>query len=279
MRRFLLTGASSGVGEALALRLAASVNAPIGLHLIGRNASRLKRVAQACQESSASGAHVTFSVTDIRDAAAVDHMWQGYVEEHGTIDVVVANAGINRPGLVEDTSVEQFDDVIATNVKGLYLPLRKVPPCPRTRACRRHTMHSSHSFPTNQVLPVMKAQRSGQIVVNSSVRGLRGGAGSGLYSASKFALRGLMKCVRLEVRPYNIKCGSVYPGGIDTPWHQEEARGGRAPGSVDTSAFLTANDVAEALLMLINQSAGSDIEDLVVEPTGWKSRSGMGNES
>ena len=116
----------------------------------------------------------------------------------------------------------------------------------------------------------MQAQGAGQICVTNSVRGVRAGAEAGLYTASKFAVRGLMQCARLELRPLGIKVGSVLPGGIDTPWWQDEARGGRPKGSVNTAKFLTADEVAEALLMLINQAAGSDIEEIFLEPGGTR---------
>jgi len=230
------------VGEALSLKLAATE--ATRLHLVGRNSENLDRVARECASLRKDAKAISWSTCDLRSESDVDRMWSEFEEAHGpNLDVLVANAGISRPGLVEEYSVAQYDDVMDTNVKGVFLALRKA-------------------------IPSMRAQGSGQIVVTNSVRGVRPGASAGLYTASKFAVRGLVLSARLELRPHGIKVGSVLPGGIATPWWEDEARGGREAGSVSTDAFLTADEVADAMLMLIDQAPGSDIEELIIEPGG-----------
>ena len=235
MRRILITGASSGVGEALAIKLASAGG--VGLHLTGRNATNLQSVADRCRSDDV---HVSTSVCDVAVEADVQRMWDEYQQVHGEgVDVVVANAGVNRPGDLETNTLCDFHTVLGTNVLGVFLTLRAT-------------------------IPSMKKQRAGQIMVTNSVRGLKGGAGSGLYSASKFAVRGMMQSVRAECSPFGIKVGSIYPGGIDTQWWQDVGRGGRQPGTLDTSRFFTADDVAGEMLGMIDQGPESDIEEVVM---------------
>ena len=119
MRRFLITGASSGVGEALAVRLAATE--ATRLHLVARNSDNLQRVADSCANLLPDPSFVSTSVCDVRCEFAIDRMWDEYTRAHGTtIDCLVANAGISRPGRVEEYSVNQYNDVMDTNVKGFH---------------------------------------------------------------------------------------------------------------------------------------------------------------
>jgi 3-oxoacyl-[acyl-carrier protein] reductase len=239
LRRVLITGASSGVGEALAMQL--SQAGGVGLHLTGRNAGNLQSVADRCRADGAS--MVSTSVCDVASEDDVQSMWDEYRQAHGDeIDVVVANAGVNRIGDLETCTLSDYHTVIDTNVLGVFLTLRAT-------------------------LPTMKRQRSGQIVVTNSVRGFVGGAGSSLYCASKFAVRGMMKSVRKEVSPFGIKVGSVFPGGIDTAWWQDASRGGRQPGTTDTSTMFDADDVALEMMDIIEQGPESNIEEIEMKWT------------
>lgn len=155
------------------------------------------------------------------------------------------NAGLNRTGQVEDTTVDDFDSVINTNVKGVYLFLR-------------------------ELLGSMKKQGSGQVVVTSSVLGVRGAAKASLYCASKHALEGMVDAVRLELKGTGVKIGSVRPGAIATPWWTDPTRGGRpkeAP-TPDAERMLTPEAVADAIVMMALQAPSSDLRTLELEPTG-----------
>jgi NADP-dependent 3-hydroxy acid dehydrogenase YdfG len=119
-----------------------------------------------------------------------------------------------------------------------------------------------------QVVPLMKAAGQGQIIATNSVRGAacgRTGKASGLYCASKYALDGLLGCLRAELSGTGVKLGQVYPGGIDTPWFQEAHRGGVREQALDTGSFLTAEDVAEAISQILFQSERANIERVVIE--------------
>lgn len=250
--KILITGASSGVGKALALRLAkhAGMGDPskfnkFGLHLCGRDGGRLTEVQTACTEL-APGATITTSVGDLRQASAAEQMWKEYVDAHGeAIDCAVANAGINRPGAVGDNSEKEYDIVMDTNLKAAW-------------------------FLFSKAAPVMKKQGSGQLVATNSVRALRGAPLAGLYTASKFGLKGLMQCMRYECKPHGVKVGAVLPGGISTPWWKDSTRGGRKPLTSEEEdklfpQFLTADAVAEVIHTgLIDQPESADIDEIVL---------------
>jgi len=239
----VITGASSGVGRALALQMA---HKDVGLMLCGRNVTALQAVANECANLGCSA--IELGIGDVGSKKDVANMWETYTATFGNeIDVLVANAGLNRPGAVEQNSEAEYEQVMNTNLKGVWLWLQ-------------------------HAVPLMKQQHAGQIVVTNSVRGIRGGPNAGLYTASKFAVRGLMQCVRHEVRPFGVKVGSVLPGGIATPWWDDAERGGRAAGT-DTSQFLTADAVATALVQLIEQPESSDIEEILLEPTAVPDKS------
>lgn len=250
LSRALITGASSGVGASLA-RLVCEKSMVVGhnlsglkgLHLCGRNRRNLEAVAVSCRSMSPS-VEVTTSYGDVGNAQDVERMWQEYQAAHGEhVDLVVLNAGLNRVGAIDEQSIEDFETVIRSNLYGVFYWLRLT------------------------VTQMKKRGEGGQIVVTNSVRGLRGGANAGAYTASKFAVRGLMQSLRAEVGKHGIRTGSVLPGGIDTPWWQEYKRGGRKPsqGSVDTSKFLSSMDVANAMMTIINQGDTSDIEEILLE--------------
>jgi len=246
--RAIITGASSGVGEALASLMASRV--PLaGLHLCGRKANNLEAVAARCRSLQAAlgdgnKAVITTALGDVGDGQDCARMWAEYRQAHGdSVDVLVANAGLNRVGSLEEMSEADFDLVMNTNVKGVWHWLR-------------------------HVLPVMKQQRGGQIVVTNSVRGLKGGANSAAYTASKFALRGLTQVTRAECKDAGIKVGAVYPGGIATPWWGDATRGGRSE-KTDTSSFLSGEQVAQAIFDIVQQPGESDIEEMRFEGTSW----------
>lgn len=244
--RAIITGASSGVGSVLARRLSKKSGqvSLLSLHLCGRNKDNLERVATECREIGAPDLHVSTSCGDVGVSEDVNRMWKEYKLSHQSddVDLIVLNAGVNRVGAVENISLSDFNTVLKTNLWGVWLWLTKV-------------------------IPVMKRNFKGQIVVTNSVRGLAGGANSCAYTASKFAARGLLQSVRAEIQKFGIKTGSVFPGGIDTPWWDEMHRGGRDPKSesVDKSNFLSTEDVVASIMTIVNQSSSSDIEEIVIE--------------
>lgn len=188
MERFssiLITGASSGVGAALAKEYAAR---GISLFLLGRDNSRLQDVADACR---AKGAQVECYIVDVRDAEGMRLILRT-CDEKRYLDLVIANAGISA-GLGDETESEsQVREVFSVNVDGVL----------------------------NTVLPVlqwMKDRGKGSVAIMSSVASVRGLPSCPAYSASKMAVRGLGEGLRGAYKQYGITVSVICPGYITTP--------------------------------------------------------------
>jgi NADP-dependent 3-hydroxy acid dehydrogenase YdfG len=233
----VITGASSGVGAVLARALAARGHA---LYLTGRSAEALERVAAECRALGAAGVHT--GAGDVASAADVARAWEAWGAP--AVDVLCANAGLNRAGGIGEATEDDYDAIMGTNVKGVWLWLR-------------------------QVLPGMRARARGQVVVTSSVLGLRapapGGGGAALYTASKHALQGLVAAARSELVGSGVKLATVCPAGIATPWWTESQRGGARERPVDTAALLPPEVVADAIVGVICQHPLCDVERVVLE--------------
>jgi 3-oxoacyl-[acyl-carrier protein] reductase len=181
----LVTGGSRGIGAAIVARLARD-----GMHVVAlaRNADRL---AEVCAEVASAGGTAEPVVCDISDAKALAACVDSTVEKHGRLDVLVNNAGITRDGLILRMDDEDFDTVIATNLKSAFVSIR---------AAAR---------------PMVRA-KSGRIVNITSVAGVSGNPGQANYAASKAGLIGLTKTVAKELATKNITCNAVAPGFITT---------------------------------------------------------------
>lgn len=181
----LVTGASRGIGAAIAKRLAKD-----GFHVVAlaRSAETLAKVAA---ESAAEGGTVEPLVCDIADAKALAAAVEGVAEKHGRLDVLVNNAGITKDGLILRMDDEDFDSVIDTNLKSAFVAIR---------AAARPMIRS----------------KGGRIINIGSVSGVAGNAGQANYAASKAGLIGLSKSVAKELAGKNITCNVVAPGFIET---------------------------------------------------------------
>ena len=183
--RVFLTGASSGLGEALA-RHYATRGATLGL--VARRAGELDRVAR-----SLSPATVATYAADVRDADAMTAAARDFVAKHGMPDIVVANAGVSRGTLVEHADdLDVFRAVFDTNVAGI--------------------VHTFHPF----VAPMRNAGR-GTLVGIASVAGFRGLPGAAAYSASKAAAITLLESLRVELHASGVRVVTVCPGYVATP--------------------------------------------------------------
>ena len=182
----VVTGASRGIGRAIALRLAQEGAAVV----INYNGSK-ERAQEVKTEIESAGGTAQIMQCDVADAASCDEMFQTIIKEFGRIDILVNNAGITRDGLLMKMAEEDFDAVIDTNLKGTFHCIRAV---------------------SRQML----RQRSGRIINLSSVSGVLGNAGQANYSASKAGVIGLTKSVARELSSRGITCNAVAPGFIDT---------------------------------------------------------------
>jgi 3-oxoacyl-[acyl-carrier protein] reductase len=181
----LVTGGSRGIGAAIVARLAKD-----GFHVVSL-ARNLEKLRQSCAEITAAGGSAEPLACDIADSNALAAAVEGIAERHGRIDVLVNNAGITRDGLVLRMEDDDFDSVIATNLKSAFVAIR---------AAARSMMRA----------------KSGRIINISSVSGVVGNAGQANYAASKAGLIGLSKSVAKELAVKNITCNVVAPGFITT---------------------------------------------------------------
>jgi len=180
-----VTGASRGIGAAIAQRLAKD-----GFHVVAvaRSLDKLEAVAG---EIKAAGGSAEALAVDIADAKALAAAVEKVAETHGRLDCLVNNAGITKDGLILRMDDEDFDSVIDTNLKSAFVAIRT--------AAR----------------PMMRS-KGGRIINISSVSGVAGNAGQANYAASKAGLIGLSKSVAKELAGKNITCNVVAPGFITT---------------------------------------------------------------
>jgi NAD(P)-dependent dehydrogenase (short-subunit alcohol dehydrogenase family) len=176
---------------------------------------------------------------DVRDDDAVTAAVDATVAEFGRVDVLFNNAGICAYGLTHELTEEAWDAMIDINLKGAWLVARRV-------------------------IPVMMRQKSGVIINNSSVAGLRGMNRLSHYAASKWGLTGLTRSWAIELAPHGIRVISIHPTGVNTPMNdglaalegatpQEIAE--RSAGNLLSVPWIEPEDVAEAVLYLASERA------------------------
>lgn len=182
----VITGASSGIGEALALHYARS---GVTLGITGRDAPRLKGVAAAC---SAKGAHVDAQIIDVADRAAMRD-WLGAFDDAHAINLLIVNAGIGGGGAKEPTfeRLEAAQRMFAVNINGVANTI-------------------------DPILPRMAKRRSGQIAMMASLAGFRGLAGAPAYAASKGFVKLYGEGLRGSLAPHGVKINVICPGFVES---------------------------------------------------------------
>jgi 3-oxoacyl-[acyl-carrier protein] reductase len=223
----LVTGASRGIGAAVAASLAAC-GASVAVNYSGSKSSA-DAVVGGIQ---AQGRRALALQADVSDAAACVELVQETIDGLGGLDIVVNNAGIARDGLIVRMSDEDWDAVIGINLTGVFNV---------TRAVTRHLMK----------------QRSGAIVNVTSVIGLVGNAGQANYAAAKAGVIGLTKSVAKELAPRGVRVNAVAPGFIGTDMTAELPENVRqaALGQIALGRFGDAEDVAMAVAFLVSEEA------------------------
>jgi dehydrogenase/reductase SDR family member 7B len=184
-KTILITGATSGIGEALALQLASNNNTLI---LCARRENELQRVAQLCEQQ---GSKAHYYIMDLSNVTEVETVAQRILNTHNSVDVVVHNGGISQRANAIDTNLTTAQHIMNTNYWGAVVL-------------------------TQALLPAMIARKQGHIIVLSSIAGKFGFYLRSSYSASKFALEGYFESLRLELQPHNIGVTIVNPGKIKT---------------------------------------------------------------
>lgn len=234
----VVTGASSGLGEATA-RLLSAQGATVVLG--ARRAVRLQALAN---EIEARGGKALALETDVTRREQVKALADSAVHKYGGIDVMINNAGLMPQAPLEQLKVDEWDRMIDVNVKGVMYGIAAA-------------------------LPHMQRQKSGHFINVSSVAGHRVGPGFAVYAATKFAVRALSEGLRQEVKPYNIRTTVISPGAVATelpntvsdPAAAERLRGFYAQVAVPAESF------ARAVAFALSQPPEVDINEILYRPT------------
>lgn len=223
----VVTGASRGIGRGVALALAREG----AMVVVNYNGSK-ERADEVVAEIEANGGKAVAIRCNVSDFEQAKEFFAGVVKEYGCIDVLVNNAGITRDNLMMKMSEEEFQDVIQTNLAGVFHGVKFV-----TR-------------------PMMK-QRRGRIINMASVSGIIGNMGQSNYSASKAGVIGLTKAAAKELSSRGITVNAVAPGFIATEMTEKLSETVReeACKTIPLGAFGTVEDVAEAVVFLASDKA------------------------
>jgi NAD(P)-dependent dehydrogenase (short-subunit alcohol dehydrogenase family) len=224
----LVTGASQGIGAAIALRFARGLSG-CRLALVARNAAKLQATAEACSASAQAEAFAA----DLSVPEQVSLMANDVQARWGTPDVLINVAGWWRGGPAHELSVEDFAAVLNANLLSSYAV-------------------------TRAFLPAMIARKSGDIFNMSSTAGLQGFPGNVAYCAAKFGVTGMTKALRLELREHGIRVCCVHPGPTLSPsWDGT---------GVAAERLMPAEDVAQAFFDIYRLSRNTVVEEIVLRP-------------
>jgi 3-oxoacyl-[acyl-carrier protein] reductase len=221
----LITGASSGIGRACARALAGE-----GARLV-LTARRKERLEALKKEVEARGGQAVIVTGDARQESTAIKAVKAAAKAFGRLDILINDAGMGNYKKLVDTSAEEYDEMMDTNVRSTFLFAR-------------------------HAVPVMLKQRSGTILMISSMAGVYGFGGEAVYCMTKFAQVGFAQALDRELRESGIKVGAICPGGVKT----EFAIGkGRTKKAVEQSGMLEPEDVAAVVLLACAQSPKSRI--------------------
>jgi 3-oxoacyl-[acyl-carrier protein] reductase len=225
----VVTGAGSGIGAAIARRLA-----DIGATVVvcGRTRSLLQRTADAISKA---GGTAAVSECDVTDLPAVEQLASSVRSTHGRLDILVNNAGVGGFGRpLHQLSPEHWEQILNTNLRGVYYTIRAF-------------------------APMMIESKRGHIVNISSLAGKNALANGAAYAASKWGLNGLSYSVAEELRVHNIRVSVICPGSVDTSLSPHTGK--------DPNKMLQPDDVAHAVEMVVTQAPQSFISEVLLRPT------------
>lgn len=236
----IITGATSGFGRASAIRLAR-----LGYDVIitGRRSERLAELTTEIENRL--GRKVYPLCFDIRSREACEKAWESLPEEWREVDVLMNNAGLaacSEP--IGVASLDDFDRMIDTNVKGLL-------------------------YFSQQVIPVMMARKKGMIINLSSIAGVEVYPNGNVYCATKHAVSALTKAMRIDLLPYGIRVGSISPGAAETEFSLVRFKGDadKAKAVYKGMIPLNAEDIADIVEFMVTRPEHVMINDVLVTPS------------
>jgi len=224
----LVTGASRGIGLAIAKSLA-GMGAKVGLS--GRDE---KRLTDAENELKSGGSSVLAVAADVSRAADISSLVRRVNQAFGPVEILINNAGIGYFGPAHEASEENWDSVLDTNLKAVFL-LSKA------------------------VAPGMIGLHSGHIINVASLAGKSAFAGGAIYCASKWGLLGLTQSMAEDLRPYGIRVSAICPGSVNTDFSPHAGK--------DPKKMLQPEDVAHAVETIVTQQPQSFISEILLRPT------------
>ena len=234
----VITGASSGLGEATARHLSAQ-GATVVL-----GARRTDRIEALAGELSASGGKALAIATDVTHCDQVERLVDAGAQTYGRIDVMINNAGLMPQAPLDRLKIDEWERMIDVNIKGVLYGIAAA-------------------------LPHMKRQKAGHFINVSSVAGHKVGQGFAVYAATKYAVRALSEGLRQEVKPYNIRTTVISPGAVAT----ELPNTATDPDSADrvrkfyADVAIPANSFARAVAFAVSQPEEVDINEILFRPT------------
>ncbi len=223
----LVTGAGRGIGRAVSQALA-----ECGAHVVltARSAPQLDAVAQHIRHA---GHAATVIPADVGDETHVLRLFTEIRQSLGQLDILVNNAGIGLFGPLAEFSVEAFDQVIRTNLRGTFL------------CCQ-------------QAMQLMIPRKTGYILNLTSVVGIKGYPNQSAYTASKHGIMGLTKSLAVEAQKHNIRVSAVLPGGVDTDMVAD------ARPDLDRSVLLQPQDIVQTILYLLSLSPRAAVDEIYI---------------
>lgn len=233
----VITGASSGLGEATARHLAREGA------MVVLGARRVERIDALAAELNGAGYQALSVATDVTNSAQVQALVDAAIAKFGRVDVMINNAGVMPHSPLERRKIADWDRMIDVNIKGVLYGIAAA-------------------------LPSMQERKSGHIINVSSVAGHKVRSGSAVYAATKHAVRALSEGLRLEVKPYNIRTTVVSPGAIDTELPDSITEADIADTVKAFYAIaIPADSFARAIAYAISQPDDVDINEILFRPT------------
>jgi 3-oxoacyl-[acyl-carrier protein] reductase len=232
----IITGANRGIGQAIALRFAKE---GFAVALVARDRKKLNETQELITSSEFEKPLIVQA--DLRDLKQVKEIVPKVIKEWGKIDVLVNNAGLGYLKPFLEISLEEYDEMMDVNTRAVF-------------------------FLTQYTVPQMMKQKSGLILNIASLAGKNGFKSGTGYAASKWALRGFAQCLLHEVREYDIRVVTIFPGSVETSF----GRGGQSPTGTPSQNKIQAEDIAEVAYMAFHIPQRTMVSEIDMRPSNPK---------